>query len=86
MVNQYTRQAGGYSVITSPGERSVEHDITKCAHCQSIIFLKAMCKPEDAPNFCMNCFAPVCKRHECKECVPFLKKIEEEERKALRGY
>ena len=27
------REANGYSIITSPGERPVEHDLSNCAHC-----------------------------------------------------
>lgn len=86
MAGMFTKNAAGYSIITSPGERAIESDISKCAHCQAVIFLKPLCKPSEAPNFCMNCYQPVCDKPACQECVPFMRKVEEEERKAIRGY
>jgi hypothetical protein len=89
------RDAPGYSIITSPGERALEHDLYTCAHCNAITFTKSglgrlqvaiimrdgTTQMRDA-GFCRNCFRHVCPRCDGKECVPFEKKIDLEEKAA----
>jgi hypothetical protein len=90
------REANGYSIITSPGQRSVEHDLSCCAHCHGVQFMKAgfghpqiMIFRADTTHYlveahrCRNCFQFVCPKSECqRECVPFEKKLDAEERAA----
>lgn len=91
------RNAEGYSVIVSPGERPVEHDTATCGHCQQITFTQStMGKPQvlvfraDGSHvmrdigFCRNCFRHICPRCEGKDCLPFEKRIDAEERVARR--
>lgn len=87
-------KAEGYSVITEPGKRSLEHDTFTCAHCNAITFTspgfgkplqvaivgwKGDVRMQDA-GFCRLCYRHICPRCEAKkECTPLMKKIEEEE-------
>lgn len=88
----------GYSIITAPGARDVEHETSTCAHCQAISLMRAGFGPAqvkvmradgshyfvEAP-FCRGCFRHICPRKECGEqCVPFEKRLEIEERAARR--
>lgn len=91
------RNAEGYSVVVSPGERPIEHDTATCAHCQGISFTKSpggklqvlMFKNDGSHvlrdiGFCRNCYRYVCPRCEGKECVPFEKKLDLEEAAARK--
>lgn len=91
---------GGYSIITDPGARPVEHDTFSCAHCGFITFTKAGWGPmqvavirKDGSMYmkdvakCFKCDEYVCPRCEGGECMPKMKRIEQEEkaaRKAIR--
>ena len=91
------RDAGGYSIITAPGERAVENDLENCAHCQAVQFLRAglggnpeiMIFRADGTHYlrearrCSNCWKFVCPKPGCnQDCVPFEKKLDQEERAA----
>ena len=92
------RNAPGYSIITSPGERAVENDVTKCAHFQRVMLLAPgfsapfmMVFRADGSHYmrdsvkCLNCYQHICPACEAKrECVPFEKKVDEEEKAARR--
>lgn len=90
-------RADGYSIITSPGERPVEADLEKCAHCQAIQFMRAgfgapqvMIFRADATHYmrdvsrCLNCYRFICPRCEGKPCIPFEKKVDLEEAAARK--
>lgn len=92
------RNAGGYSVITSPGEHDVEHDTFSCAHCGFITFTKAGWGPmqvavvrSDGSVFmkdvskCFKCDEYICPRCVGKDCMPKMKRIELEEKEARNG-
>jgi hypothetical protein len=94
------RSAGGYSVITEPGKRDVEHDTFSCAHCNAITFTQpGWGKPlqvavvrvdgsimmKDA-GFCRKCYRHICPRCENKfECTPVEKRLDDEEREWKRS-
>lgn len=68
----------GYLLVTSP-EKITEADTAQCVHCQKIWTLKKGSGIER--GWCMSCHGPTCGGKNCRECVPFMKKIEEAERK-----
>ena len=94
------RDAGGYSIVTEPGARPVESDLTNCAHCNAVQFVKAGFGPPqilvyraDGTHYlhearrCLNCYRYVCPRSECnKDCVPFELKLDREEAAARRFF
>jgi len=89
---------GGYSIITEPGKRPVEHDTFTCAHCPRISFVKAgngnpavVVIRADGTNYlleairCYKCWdwvCPVCAKS--PECTPRMRCIEIEEAQAKR--
>lgn len=91
------RNASGYSVINSPGERSLEHDTFSCAHCGKIEFTRglwgnfqiAVIKGDGTVEMrdvhkCFRCDEYICPRCVGKDCEPKFKRIEREEREARR--
>lgn len=87
----------GYSIITEPGKRDIEHDVFTCGHCQSITFTKSghgrmqvLIMKNDGTQemrecgFCRNCYRYICPRCEGMPCYPAEKRIEEEEKLARR--
>jgi hypothetical protein len=90
------RNPTGYSIVTAPGERVVEHDTFTCAHCRQITFTKggltsplqvAIIKADGSVQMrdvakCFRCDEYVCPRCEGGECYPGMKRIEEEEKLA----
>lgn len=88
----------GYSIVTEPGKRNLEHDTFTCAHCRAITFTRGgigqplvvvvigndgKIRTEEVRR-CFNCYEYICPRKECDVCVPALKKIEEEELESYR--
>lgn len=88
----------GYSVITEPGKRDVEHDTLTCGHCGAISFTSAgVNQPPQivvvkwdqtvkvtSVERCFKCWRFICPICQNKpfECVPLEKKIELEEKAA----
>lgn len=87
-------KAGGYSIITEPGKRSIEHDTFSCAHCGKVEFVcagfgepqvvvigwKGDVKMQPARR-CFTCWEFICPKAECnRECKPKLRTIELEEK------
>lgn len=76
------RNPSGYLIIT--GETTREYDTFTCCHCNSIVVVK---KEKDDVGFCTLCFKPICAN--CNKegvCVPFERKLEKIEKRALNGY
>ena len=70
----------GYALTVEPGKSDIEEDTLTCAHCNSVVFLKARQNPADAGGFCRLCYRNVC--GPCADlgsCTPFEKKLEEME-------
>jgi hypothetical protein len=97
------RNPGGYAVITSPEQARVNFDkfrcdeisagITEvdtftCFHCAKVMHVKTKAPMDDVGSMCRNCMKMVCPRCASGPCVPFLKKLELEEKRfqALRSY
>jgi len=93
------RNPQGYSVITNPGERAIEHDTFSCAHCGAITFTKgawgqlqvAIIKGDGKVEMrdvhkCYSCDNYICPRCVGKDCIPKFKRIEQEEKAARNGF
>ena len=81
------RNPHGYATLTS--ENGVaECDTTTCAHCNAITHVRPGEKPEDIGGLCKVCMGLICPKCVGGACVPFLKRIEQEEARyeALRSY
>lgn len=93
----------GYAVINSPesGKATLdgyqceevrigsnEYDTTVCSHCNSITHVKARMDPAEIGGFCRACMKLVCRYCANGPCVPFMKKLDEMEKRdiALRSY
>jgi hypothetical protein len=72
------RNPGGYAVVTD-GDSVREADTFTCAHCNSIVIVKAGQKAEDVGGFCRMCMDLICPRCADGPCVPFEKKLEAQE-------
>jgi hypothetical protein len=96
------RNPGGYAFITSPvpqrivldgmrcediAEGVVEIDTFNCFHCSRVVHVRAGEKTNEE-YFCRNCMARICPPCADHPCVPFMKRIEEEEERdrRLRSY
>jgi hypothetical protein len=88
-------KAGGYSIITTPGAKPIEHDTFTCAHCGFVTFTKsgfgcmevAVIQFDHAVTMrqvsrCRRCFEYICPKCEGRDCTPRLASIEAEEKKA----
>jgi hypothetical protein len=75
------QRAYGYNLITQPvdlGPAKVEHDTFQCAHCNTTVFIE----PKQASPWCSCCDRQWCGEAKCRECTPFMRKIEREEKQA----
>lgn len=70
----------GYSVYIDELGQTHETDTFTCRHCQKLVSVPAMAKPEDVGGLCYRCYAPICPS--CVEkggCDPIDEKIRREE-------
>lgn len=65
-------QGYGYNILTEPGFKCVETDTFQCAHCNDTVFID----PKEPSPWCSCCNRQLCGRPQCRNCVPFMKKIE----------
>ena len=65
-------QGIGYNRVILDGRVIEESDTFQCAHCNDTVFIK----PADPSPWCSCCNKQWCGRPECRECKPFMKKIE----------
>lgn len=97
------RNPGGYAVIVDPeggqvrfdrfrceqvGAGTHEADTFTCCHCSIVIHVKPMAKIGEFGAMCRNCMKMMCPACANGPCVPFLKKLEEAEKRdrVLRSY
>jgi len=73
------RRAYGYNVVTMPVGPKVESDTFQCAHCNATVFIDAK---EPSP-WCSCCDAQWCGQTKCRQCTPFMRKVERAESEAL---
>ena len=69
----------GYAITTEPGKAAIEQDSLTCAHCNSIVFVKAGAQPSaDEAGFCRACYRHICPQCDGAglKCDPFEKKLE----------
>ena len=91
------RNAGGYALIVSPGQQRVnfdgfrcedinaqhEADTFTCWHCGHIVHVRPRTPLDEFGSMCRNCMKMVCPRCADKGCTPFLKKLEDAEKKEM---
>ena len=86
----------GYASITSPdpgranldgfqavevGAGNNEYDTTVCNHCNALTHVRARMRPEDIGGLCKVCMGLICPKCVGEPCVPFLKRLDEAERR-----
>jgi hypothetical protein len=62
----------GYNRVKLDGRTVEEHDTFQCAHCNTTVFVK----PAEPSPWCACCDRQWCGQPQCRECTPFMKKIE----------
>lgn len=72
-------QGIGYNRVMLDGKVIEEHDTFQCAHCNDTVFIR----PADPSPWCSCCDRQWCGRPRCRECKPFMRKVEREEAAAL---
>lgn len=97
------RNPGGYAVIVSPDRTRVnfdnfscdeigpgvtERDSFTCIHCNRVVHVRPRAPMDEFGSMCRNCMKMVCPVCANGPCVPFLKKLDEAEKKeiARRSY
>jgi hypothetical protein len=68
----------GYLCISDPEAGNFESDTYTCRHCQRIVWRRG------DGGFCRTCDSMICNKCVGKDCVPFMKKIEEMEERYYR--
>ena len=75
------RNPGGCA-LWEGGGAPIERDTFTCSHCNSIVIVTPKQSPAEAGGFCRMCMKPIC--GPCADegcCVPFEKRLEEDERR-----
>lgn len=75
------RNPGGYAVWSGPDRKQVERDTFTCKHCNSVVFVQPKMSPTELGGYCALCAAPICSGCAGKTCVPFERRLEEQERR-----
>lgn len=90
------RNPGGYAVIVSPETTRVnfdrfrveeipsgvsEYDSFTCVHCNKVVHVRARSNVDEFGSMCRNCMKMVCPACADGPCVPFMKKLEEAEKR-----
>jgi hypothetical protein len=73
------RKAHAYSLAVSPDGPPDEAEYLRCCHCQH--FWRVMPGSGNQRGWCNLCAAPHCGSASCWDCRPFMKRIEEQERR-----
>lgn len=68
-------QGHGYNRVILDGKVIEEHDTFQCCHCWDTVFIK----PNDPSPWCSCCDRQWCGRERCRECKPFMRKVERAE-------
>jgi hypothetical protein len=87
MVRAPGSRAGGYLQTFTP-DGLVEADTFTCQHCNRIVAVKPMCRPEDLGGRCTCCGGLICQSCVGKGCDHIEKKLQRIEARfhALRSY
>lgn len=73
------RNPEGHAVIVGLDGRTEEIDTFTCCHCNGIVHVPARAKPGDFGSWCTLCMKMHCAKKGCDICVPFEKKMEQQE-------
>lgn len=65
-------QGYGYNLVTMPYGPKIESDTFQCAHCNFTVFIN----PKDPSPWCSCCDRQWCGQPKCRECTPFMRKVE----------
>lgn len=92
------RNPGGYATIVCPTESVAnfdrfrcenvsaglyETDTATCCHCNRVVHIQARRPMDEFGSFCRNCMKYTCPTCADGPCIPFEKKLEEAERRAI---
>ena len=77
------KRGRGYVLITGPDGDKVDGDTLRCMHCSKMWIVRKGSGIER--GWCMNCDGPTCGGRGCRECVHFMKKIEQIEAAGRRN-
>jgi len=69
----------GYAVFVNDWGVTTEADTYGCCHCQYVVHLQP--GSGKRRGYCRLCDKPTCGSEACRECKPFMKQIEEIERR-----
>ena len=69
----------GYAQLIGAGRTVKECDTMTCSHCNNIVHIKPMCDPAEVGGLCKMCMKYICPSCVGKGCVPFEKKLQEQE-------
>ena len=70
----------GYSTWTSnDGKTTLERDLLRCCHCQFQWYVKP--GSGNQRGWCSMCNEPTCGALKCQSCIPFMRKIDEQEKR-----
>lgn len=77
-------RAGGYALIVDGGTgKKTEFDTFTCSHCNNVFRIEVGQPAETMGGFCRGCMRQICKGCTTDgRCVPFMKKVDEMERRA----
>jgi len=76
---------GGYLYSFDPDGVRQEADTFSCSHCNRIVIVKPKCNPDELGGMCRLCMKMICPSCvDLGSCVPFEKKLEEQERRDRR--
>lgn len=71
---------GGYLYSFDPEGIRQEADTFTCCHCSRVVIVKPKCNPDDLGGMCRLCMKMICPACVAVgHCVPFEKKIEQQE-------
>jgi len=70
------RRPGGYARIIDPSGPVTEIDTFTCAHCNRVVHVKPMVRPEDIGGFCYLCTKTICPQCVGGGCDPLEKRLE----------
>jgi len=70
---------GGYAIWTDPEKKTIEKDTFQCCHCGGHFMIEKGSGRQR--GWCIMCGAATCGHPSCNNCIPFIKKIEEQETK-----
>jgi hypothetical protein len=74
----------GYACISDPESGIKEASTFTCNHCQRIVHVKAKADPYDLGGLCRLCDKMICPTCVGKDCVPFMKSVEQMEERYHR--